>query len=294
MKLKIWKPDGDIRAILLLIHGMTEHIGRYEKLIKLFNENQIAAAGFDLPGHGENPGDLQIAAWGENGWQESLEDIDALYREINKKYPEKPIYILGFSLGSFLVREYLHQYESKIAGAIIMGTGYQPGLLLSVMIKIVEGQVKKAGCDAATPLIESLSFGSYNRKFKPNRTIADWLCSDPEELDRYLQDPLCREKISAGLFKQLLEGMKRTGSIANYNNWKKEMPVLLISGQEDPVGDRGRGVLKVQKLMKKAGIAQVQCHILEKARHDVLHEEANGAAQIARQQILTFLEAYGS
>ena len=151
--------------------------------------------------------------------------------------------MLGFSLGSFLLREYLTEYEDdQIDGAMIMGTGTQPALVLGILISMIRGEIKKAGWDQTTPLVQNLSFGSYNNKFKPNRTSSDWLCADEVQLDRYIADELCRKDISAGLFADLLGAMKRTGNKNACANWRKDLPVLILSGRDDPVGNMGKGV----------------------------------------------------
>ena len=158
------------------------------------------------------------------------------------------------------------------------------------MVAIVNGQVKKAGIDGTTPLVQKLSFDTYNSKFKPNRTTADWLCADNSELDKYIADPLCRESISAGLFRDLLMAMKGTGSATAYENVDKTVPVMLISGSDDPVGDMGKGVSAVAKAMEKAGIQDKTTLLITGARHDLLHEYAGGQAQSAMTDILQWIE----
>ena len=170
-----------------------------------------------------------------------------------------------------------------------MGTGHQPGWLLSIMMGIVKGQIKKAGFDGTTDLVRQLSFGTYNQKFKPNRTDADWLCGDEGELDKYLADPLVRKDISAGLFWELLGSMKRTGSAYEYDGWDTSLPILLISGQDDPVGNGGKGVRELYDRMKKAGLENVTLKLFPGARHDLLHEEKNGGAE-ARKLIAEWIE----
>lgn len=118
--------------------------------------------------------------------------------------------------------------------------------------------------------------------------IADWLCADDTQLDAYLFDSLCRKTISAGLFWQLLGSMKRTGSKDAYHGWNKDTPILLMSGQEDPVGDSGKGVLSVKQRMEKAGIRNVAMQLLPNARHDLLHEEST-AAPSARDSLLDWI-----
>ena len=285
----LWQPEQEIRAVLQITHGMTEHMGRYEALAAELCSRGIAVAGFDLRGHGKNSGDPEVASFGVGGWEASIEDMHLFFGTLQNRFPGIPHYMLGFSLGSFLLREYLNQYPDGIAGAIIAGTGHQPGWLISLMVAIVRGQIKKAGFDGTTDLVRQLSFGTYNQKFKPNRTEADWLCSDADELDRYLADPLVRKNISAGLFGDLLGSMKRTGSAFEYDGWDTGLPILLISGQEDPVGNAGKGVRTIYDRMKKNGMENVTLKLLSGARHDIFHEEANGVAESVRHCIADWL-----
>ena len=286
----LWLPEGEPRRILQITHGMTEHIGRYEALAEKLTAQGIAVAGYDLRGHGQNPGNPDVASFGEGGWEASLEDMHLFFAHVSARFPGVPHDMLGFSLGSFLLREYLGRWSEGVGRAIIMGTGYQPALVLSVMMAIVKGQIKKGGFDDTTDLVRKLSFGTYNQKFKPNRTQSDWLCADTAQLDAYLADPLCRRDISSGLFWQLLGAMKRTGSRAACSTWNKDMPVLLISGQDDPVGDGGRGVQAVKKQLDAAGMKTVSLQLIPGARHIVLDENRSGAADEAVRMIGDWLK----
>ena len=273
----IWNPEQP-KALLQIVHGMTEHMGRYEDLAAELTDRGIAVAGFDLRGHGRNPGDSEVASFGKGGWEASIADIRLFHDHLAQTFPGVPRFMMGFSLGSFLVREYLTKYpaEGELAGAIIAGTGHQPGWLLSIMMVIVTGEIKKSGFDRTTDLVRQLSFGAYNQKFKPNRTAADWLCSNSRELDNDLVDPLTRKDISSGLFRDLLGSMKRTGSAFEYDGWDTGLPILLISGQDDPVGDGGKGIHTIYKRMQKSGMNQVTMQLIPNTRHDLLHEDDHG------------------
>jgi alpha-beta hydrolase superfamily lysophospholipase len=286
----IWLPEGKARAVLQIAHGMTEHMGRYESFARYLCSLGIAVAGFDLRGHGKNSTDPNVASFGEGGWDASVRDMRVFFELLEARFPGAAHYMLGFSLGSFLLREYLSKYSVDIDGAIIMGTGHQPGWLLAIMMAIVKGQINKVGFDKTTDLVRQLSFGTYNQKFRPNRTDADWLCADEQELDKYLGDPLVRRDISAGLFWELLGSMKRTGCVQEYDGWKAGLPILLISGQDDPVGDGGKGVQEIYRRMVKAGMENVTIRLLPGTRHDVLHEEAF-CAEEARKCIAGWLQA---
>lgn len=286
----MWRPEGEIRAVLQVTHGMTEHMGRYERFACDLCSQGVAVAGFDLRGHGKNAGDPNIASCDEGGWAASIEDMHLFFELLNQRFPELPHYMLGFSLGSFLLREYLGKYPDGIAGAIIAGTGHQPEWLLSVMMGIIKAQIKKVGYDRTTDLVRRLSFGTYNQKCKPNRTTADWLCSDEAELDRYLADPLVRKDISAGLFYELLGSMKRTAGPSAYAGWNKETSIFLLNGDRDPVGNCGKGVQRVYRQMKKAGIADVLWKEIPFSNHDLFHEEKSGAAETVRRCICDWLQ----
>ena len=285
----IWIPHGEARLVLQVTHGMTEHMGRYEDLARALAADGVITVGFDLRGHGRNPGDPMCASFGEGGWEASLEDMHRLRGLLEQHYPNLPQVMLGFSLGSFLLRDYLNSYLDKVDGAVIMGTGSQPAPILAVLKTLIRAQAGRAGFDCTTPLVQKLSFGLYNKKFTPNQTPSDWLCSDARQLDAYLADPLCRADISAGLFYQLLDSMQRTGSASAYDRWDRDMPVLLLSGQEDPVGDFGKGVQRVEAAMRKAGLTRVQSRLFARARHDLLHEQDNGSADRALEELRSFL-----
>ena len=286
----LWLPDDAPRFVLQITHGMTEHIGRYEEFARRLTAHGIAVAGFDLPGHGKNPGFPDCATLGKSGWKQSLDAIRLLHQQLYHRFPDCRHILLGFSLGSFLLRDFLSHTPEQIAGVILIGTGAQPAPVLSILKHIVQKQIEQFGFDSTTPLVKNLSFGTYNKKFKPCRTDADWLCADEQQLDEYLSDSLCCPDISSGLFWQLLDGMQRTGTSACCAAWPEALPTLLLSGKEDPVGGFGQGVKAVENLLRKAGQAQVNTLLIPNARHDVLHEIANGGADAAVQEILHFID----
>ena len=170
----LWLPECEPKAVLQITHGMTEHIGRYERFAERLTLNGIAVCGFDLRGHGKNGDDEEVASFGINGWQASLNDMRNFFDEMKKRIPETPYFMFGFSLGSFLLREYLSIYLDGADGAVIMGTGCQPGFVLSIMKAIVKKEWMASGFDNTTTLVKKLSFETYNQKFKPNETDSDW------------------------------------------------------------------------------------------------------------------------
>lgn len=286
----IWTPESKPRALILVVHGMTEHAGRYEGFAGEMAAAGIAVAAFDLRGHGRNASDPDCTAMKQGEWEKSILDIHRMILQLRELYPGLPLYLLGFSLGSFLVREYMEREDAQMDGVILMGTGWQPGWLLSVMRTLVGTQIMKAGFEHTTPLIRQLSFGAYNGRFRPSRTGSDWLCSDDRELDDYLADPLCRRDIASGTFYELLGSMQRTGRKLKHQMVNETMPVLLLAGGDDPVGDFGKGSAAVERILKEAGYP-VYYESYPGARHMLLGEEAGYQAPKAREEILRWLNA---
>ena len=280
----LWTPDGDPKALILIIHGMTEHSGRYHAFAQAMTGAGLAVAAYDLRGHGRNAARSDCAAMAPGDWEKSIEDIDRAIGLLRMHCPA-PLYLLGFSLGSFLVREYMQQQDTKLDGVILVGTGTQPKWLLKLMKLLVNTQIRKAGFMETTELVRQLSFGAYNQKFKPNRTQSDWLCSDVQELDDYLADPLCKKDIASGTFFELLGSMDRSGN----PRFNRSLPVLLLGGDRDAVGDFGKGTSVVKQLLEAARYP-VDRMIFPGARHMLLHEESGGQAAQARQTIIRWIE----
>ena len=153
----VWLPEGNVNAVVQITHGMTEHMGRYDAFAQYLCDRGIAVAGFDLRGHGRNPGDRSVASFGEGGWAASIEDMQLFYELLEQRLPGVPHYMLGFSLGSFLLREYLTKYpeEGGIAGAIIMGTSDLPGMLLKASQVLCKVLATVRGWHYRSPLIDS-------------------------------------------------------------------------------------------------------------------------------------------
>lgn len=271
-----WKPETEIKGIIQIAHGVTEYILRYENFAEFFTQKGFVVAGNDHLGHGQSiaPNDKPMY-FGPNGsWNFVVKDIDTCKQMAKKKYPNVPYIILGFSLGSFLVRTYLIDYaQEPLDGAIIMGTGYIPNFKIAIAKMMTNKEAKKVGEENTSPVIKSLTFETYNKLFKPNRTAFDWLCSNEEALDEYIKDPLRGEDYSAGLFREMLTGMQYTADLKNIQKMNKKIPIFLLSGDKDPVGEFGKGVIKTHKIFKKAGIEDVEIKLYPNLRHDILHEK---------------------
>ena len=179
---------------------------------------------------------------------------------------------MGHSMGSFLARSYLIRYPGTLRAAIIMGTGWQPQAKLAGGRAVAEVVCAAQGPSSASKLVNDLAFGGYNKAFAPNRTGYDWLSADSENVDRYIADPLCGADATVGLFRQMLHGIAFNQNPKNLARMDSSLPVLLISGDRDPVGDMGKGVRRTADAFRKAGLSDVTVKLYPGLRHEILNE----------------------
>lgn len=270
-----WIPDGEISGILQISHGVTEYIMRYEKIAEYFTRRGILVCGIDDLGHGNSISSIENKMYfgPADSWQWVVEDLGCFQQMMKKQYPDLPYALLGFSLGSFLVRAYLTTYSNEIDTCILVGTGEHSLIETKIARIIAQRESKKHGDNNPTPLIHSMTFGIYNQKFKPNKTEFDWLCKSEQSLREYEQDSMKGNQFTAGLFRELLGCMDYVRKRRSYQKVKKDLPILLLSGTMDPVGNFQKGVYKVYKKYRKNGIKKIHVKFYENLRHDILHEE---------------------
>lgn len=287
-----WMPDGEPRAVVQLVHGLCEHVGRYERFARVLTQAGFAVAGHDHLGHGSSlpRGGAPIWFAARDGWRIATDDVYTLHRKLRQDYPGLPCFILGHSMGSFLIRSLLIRYPGAVDGAILIGTGWNSEAVITGGRAVANLLCLLRGGRAASPLITALSFGSYNKPFAPSRTDYDWLTSDAQAVDRYIADPQCGQPLTAGLFRDMLEGFRFNQKAENLAKMDTATPVLLLAGQEDPVGAMGAGVEKTADAFRAAGVADLQLTLYPGLRHEILNEAA--APQTADRDILRWLEAH--
>ncbi len=274
-----WLPgDGsetlNIKAAVQIAHGMAEHSARYNSFAKMLTDNNFAVYANDHRGHGQTAGSLENLGYfsDTNGWDLVIEDMSLLTTRIKNNHPNVPIFLFGHSMGSFLCRDYMFTFGNNIAGVILSATASDPGLLgnVGIMISKIESLIK--GGKAKSTLMDSLSFGSFNKAFRPNRTKFDWLSRDNAEVDKYVDDPFCGTVFTAGFFNDLLRGIKKINRDENIRNTPKDLPVYLFSGSDDPIGDFTKGVKKIFAVYEKAGIKDLTIKFYKDGRHEMLNE----------------------
>lgn len=268
-----WAPEGEIRAVVQVIHGISEYVERYADVAAYLNSKGILVVGEDHMGHGKSvEGDLPPVYF-YGGWTSAVDDSYALLKKTMAEHPSVPYILLGHSMGSFMTRTLLYRYrDSGIAGAAICGTGWQPNALLAAGRAATAVIIKKQGETAPSTALDRLMFGAYNRGYGEVRTAFDWLNRDTAAVDAYIKDPMCGATASAGLVRDMLMGLKMNQDPQNLRNMNMDVPVYFLAGNQDPVGDWGKGVLRTAEAFLKAGVHRVETRLYEGGRHEILNE----------------------
>lgn len=242
-----WKPEGEVKAVLQLCHGMVEYIRRYDEFAEFMCGRGYYVVGNDHLGHGKS-----VQSKSEYGFFNEkygnacvIGDMHTLRQRTMKKYPDVPYFMLGHSMGSLLVRQYIQMYGNGLSGAVLLG---------------VSSDQSKA------------VLGSYNKKFKQARTRADWITSDQEHLDAYVSDPLCSFVFTVNAYYSMFSGMLSMEKKESIYMIPKTLPILFASGSDDPVGNFGKGVRKIYEQYKAAGLQDVALRLYDGDRHELLNE----------------------
>ena len=281
---------GPIKGIVQISHGMCEYIGRYLDFSEFLCSNGYIVCGNDHLGHGstaKSKTDLGFFA-PKNGYQFLVEDLYGLTKIMQRKYPDLKYFILGHSMGSFIARLYLSSYGSKIDAAIISGTsGGDISAGIAVLIAKTEQLLK--GSRTPSLLLDKMAFSNYNKKIESPRTQKDWLTRDTLIVDKYINDPLCMFVFSSSAFADLFTLLRKITKRQWAESIRKDLPIFIFSGQQDPVGNYGSGVRKVNERLKKAGMEDVTLKIYPGGRHEMLNEINK---QEVYSDILKYIEKY--
>jgi alpha-beta hydrolase superfamily lysophospholipase len=277
-----WSPEQGCKAVLHIIHGMGEHALRYRRLAEKLTQSGIEVWAADQRGHGKtaNPdvNDLgKGGLLGHCGDNNSIAcvtaDVHALNSEIHKKIPNIPLFLLGHSWGSFIVQNYMEYSDNLIInGCILSGTKGPGNFMIMAGVPLMMLVAALKGQRNGSRFAMSLADGAYNKPFKPNRTAFDWLSRDEEEVDKYVNDPLCGFLCSSGFYRdlvKLLYNIHRSDALARI---KRSLPVYVFSGSVDPVGDMSKSPTTLVEAYRKLGISDCEFVLYPGARHETLNE----------------------
>jgi alpha-beta hydrolase superfamily lysophospholipase len=271
----LWLPDeGQPRAVVQIVHGVAEYMGRYDDFARFLVSHGFAVCGEDHLGHGKTGAeDSKFGYFGKHdGWTLVTQDVRQLRMDMGERFPGVPYFLLGHSMGSFLTRTYLCRYPGTVDGAILSGTGQVSAPLVAAgkLLASAIGAVK--GMDYVSPMVHNMSLGAYNKQFAPNRTAADWICRDEAVVDKYMKDPFCTFMPTVGLYRDMLSGFQYNASARALGQMDTNTPIYLFSGDHDPVGENGAGVKRVYRFFQEHGTQDLTLKFYEGGRHEMLNE----------------------
>ena len=268
---RLWRPEGAPRAVVQLVHGMAEHMDRYDPVARRLNRAGLAVIGHTHLGHGPRAQRQGYFA-DHDGWQHLIDDVHRLRGIAQEQFPGLPYLMLGHSMGSFVTRCYLQEHGEGLAGAMLSGTGHFDRKTVTAALAAANLVCLFGGARKPSALIDRLAFGGYNKPFAPGRTDFDWLSRADAEVDKYVADPYCGFLFTGSGYRELFRGLKRLTDLEALRRMPPELPLLLFSGDSDPVGGMGRGVEQVAREMRDAGMKHVEVRLYPGGRHEILNE----------------------
>lgn len=270
----IYRPDDYALGIIQIIHGMSEHSQRYAKFAKFLCKKGFVVITYDHRGHGNtcNSNDELGFFDSQDGWIALVEDAHSITEVVKKEYPpDVPFILFGHSMGSLVARSYLKKYDYELNGLILSGApNYQMAAPLG--IHVAKHMCKKYGEKARSPLLEKLATGSMNDKIANPKTKFDWLSKNEENVQSYINDPLCGFPFTNRGYQDLFWGMCDMHRLKGWKCTKKSLPIFFVAGECDPVTGGNKGLLSSINRLKRAGYTTIFQNVYPQLRHEILNE----------------------
>lgn len=266
-------PEGPVRATVQIVHGLAEYVTRYDEFMNFLADEGFAVYGNDHIGHGNSIHNGKHGYVGESsGWNTMLTDVLTLYKTVEAEHPHVPHFIFGHSMGSFLTRTFMVKYGKLPDGCIICGTGHPLKPVTMGARALATLEIRRHGAGYYSELLDSVMNKQYNGGYTNPRTPFDWISSDPNRVDEYIDDPLCGFVPTAGLLGEILKGLDFITRARNIEKIPKDLPTFFISGADDPVGELSQGVIRAYKAFLKAGMQDVSLKLYPGLRHEIMLE----------------------
>ncbi|MCD8201196.1 MAG: alpha/beta hydrolase [Clostridia bacterium] len=286
----IWRPEGKPRGVVQIVHGMCEYAKRYAPTAEFLAENGYLVGADDHLGHGESaPSPEDLGYFCEKDPAGTvLKDLRTMAMKLREEEPYAPMFMLGHSMGSFFARKYMSLYGTELAGAVIVGTGYQSPFMTGAGMALTKLTQAFRGKRYRSKFIDNMAFGSYNKRFRPERTSKDWLSENTENVDAYVADPLCGFTFTCNGFLALFSIVAEACKKETFLSAPVSLPIYIASGRDDPVGNYGKGAKKVYGMYDEAGVEDLGMTIYP-GRHEILNESVG--VQV-RDDILEFFDSH--
>lgn len=268
-----WDKVENPKAMIQISHGMAEHAGRYKEFAEYLNKHGFIVYASDHRGHGKTAGVIEDLGYiGEDGFNKIVEDKHLIFKKMREEHPKLPMFLFGHSFGSFISQEYILRYGSELNGVILSGSAAQKGIqihagkVVTSIERFIFGERKHSN------LMDTLSFGSFNKRFKKDGHKFAWLSSDLNEVKKYEEDDFCGTVFPTGFFYYLMKGFRNLYKKERLASIPKELPIYIISGENDPVGGYGKLIKELFKIYKETGIRDLQMKLYPGFRHEILNE----------------------
>lgn len=269
-----WLPAGDVRAVVVISHGMAEHAARYARFAAALNAAGFAVYGFDHRGHGhtgQRSGNLGHMG-DHDSWNRAVGDLAAICHMAAGRHPGKPLLLFAHSMGSFMGQQLLYEHGDMIAAAVLCGSTGKPPPIAALGRLVTRLERLRLGRRGISNLVQSLSFDAFNKRFQPQRTDFDWLSRDAAEVDKYIADPFCGFPITVQSWIGLLDGLQAIARPENQARIPRDLPIFVIAGKHDPVSGGGAALKQLLGAYAVAGLTRVESRFYDDARHELLNE----------------------
>ena len=266
----LWEPDEAPVAVVQIFHGLGEHAARYARFAAAATECGYAVCAHDHRGHGPEADPIGFFA-PKDGWGRLVADGRLVFEFLQSRFPDRPVVLLGHSMGSYIAQSYAMRFGDQLAALILSGSTWPARTLLRIgsLLALIESW--RLGQKGQSALLDKLGFGDFNKKFEPARTELDWLSRDAEEVDRYVSDPLCGGPYSTGLWRDLMGGLLEISRDAALSKIPRDLPVLITGGSDDPVGGEG-GMRKLISHYEASNHRRVSLRVYADGRHEMFNE----------------------
>ncbi|WP_249028645.1 alpha/beta fold hydrolase [Tannockella kyphosi] len=267
----IYEPDSNPKGIIQLTHGMMERIELYEEFIGFMCDKGFIVCGHDHIGHGHS-GELSDSFGffaNTAGYRYLIEDLHQLNTIIKEKYDDLPYFLIGHSLGSLVARNYLRLYANEVDGCVFSASGSASPLTVLGLI-YVEFKIKRSGPHFVSESFEKTIFGNFNKGQKDK--FSGWLCSNQEFIETFKNDSLCQFGFSLSAYRDLLTLFYQSNKQNWFTSVPNEMPILLLSGNQDPIMNNGKDMLKVEENLRKTNHTKINSYLYDGSMHNLFHE----------------------
>ena len=270
----IWRPDGQPDAVLIIVHGMSEHIARYDEFARFLTDHNIAVVGHDQLGHGASVRSEKERGFfaQKNGDRILMQDIRKIQLLAEKQFPDTPVFMLGHSMGSFFVRRYMAIFGKTLKGCIISGTGRIPYQAASFGYRLTRSLIKVKGDHGYDSAVDMLCIGQYVAQYGSRKRPGSWLSRNTENVSAYYADPRCGFRFTLGAYRDFMKILKDLAAEKGFETIPRDLPVLMISGMEDPLGNYSKDVLKVYNRYIELGMNDMNVMLYPEDRHEILNE----------------------